>query len=456
MPKEVDRPGHVDDPNQLVQELAFDSYLPSGPELENITESAHSALTTMVQDPSNYRAHVEKARQFLKALWTKYDCDDVIEVFEAFTKIEPVLVDLEGSKGFGFRYRDHSVHTFHVFTLGLRIITKLAKELGDTKAQEVLKVKPETIREFLPGFRDYGYRERLFYLWSLISTFHDIAVPLENLDMIRGGLNEFSRHFDLKIVGPYLERDALFDIHEYLGLLGRLFQGEVRLDEQGRCYKQDKENPYFKRFLARELAKDNHGVLGGLLMFKVVEKTFLLGLSKKHVLDSEALFDNYVRYVLSQDIARAALAISLHRLRPSEQGPLFLPIRFKKYPLAFILILSDEIQEYLRWAGPPVGGASRFTTIPDLQLKADSSTIELEVKYHLGTESAQVDSFIGQMKPLADALQDSQPQNVTDAAAIFCKALSRGLSGRILLDGEFTLMLTVMQNGSPLLTRKVS
>ena len=344
-------------PGTILEELRFEDYLPEGQELKGIKDGVNSALTKMIDEPTSYRDHIEKAQQFLRVLWKKYDCENVVEVFEAFTKVEPVLIDMESDEGIGFRYRDHSVHTFHVFTFGLRLMAKLIDKVGDEQAQKMLKIKPEKVSKFIPSFRDYNYRERLLYLWSLMSTFHDIAVPLEHLDIIRNGLNKFSQQFDLNIVGPYLQENIMIaDIDGYFALLSRIFQGEVSLDNEGFCYKQDEENLYVKNILAREFMKNDHGVLGGFMMYKTIEKTFLLGMSAKRAFDSMNLFNSYARYVLSQDIARAALAISLHNLKRISQnkGALFLPLHFDKYPLAFILILSDGIQEYLRWEGTSI------------------------------------------------------------------------------------------------------
>ncbi len=445
-------------PDIILQELRFENYLPAGQELEDIKKGVHSALTKMIEEPTNYRGHIEKAKQFLKVLWRKYDCKNIVEVFEAFIKIEPVLIDMERDEGVGFRYRDHSVHTFHVFIFGLRIISKLIDRVGDKQVAKLLKVKPERIHKFIPSSRDYDYKERLFYLWSLMSTFHDIAVPLEHLDIIRNGLNKFSEQFDLDIEGPYLQRDLLVaGIDSYFALLSRIFQGKVSLDNEGVCYKQDKENLYVKNILAGEFVSNDHGVLGGYMMYKTIEKTFLWGTSPKHTFNDMNLFNSYARYVLSQDIARAALAISLHNLKriPQSEGPLFLPLRFDEYPLAFILILSDGIQEYLRWEGSSKQGGTKFSSFPALELEINSSRLKLEVVYYLGPELIQEEFFVGQAQSLARMVGDSIPETLVDAASVLCSVLSKGLTKQILLDGNFTLMLTVMQDGQELLMRKV-
>lgn len=448
----------VPTPSTILEELRFEDYFPAGQELEDIKNSIHSALTKMIDEPTNYRDHIEKARQFLRVLWKKYDCENVIEVFEAFTKVEPILIDMEKDEGIGFRYRDHSIHTLHVFTFGLRLIAKLIDKVGDEQAQKMLKIKPEKISKFIPSFRDYNYKERLHYLWSLMSTFHDIAIPLEHLDIIRNGLNKFSQQFDLNIVGPYLQQNIMIaDIDGYFAILSRIFQGEVNLGNEGVCYKQDEENLYVKNILSREFMKSDHGVLGGFMMYKTIEKTFLLGMSAKHAFDCMNLFNSYAKYVLSQDIARAALAISLHNLKRISQNKeaLFLPLRFDKYPLAFILILSDGIQEYLRWEGTSIRGGTKISSFPALELEIDSSGFKLEIMYYLSTDPIKEDFFIRQAQVISRMSGESTPQTSTDAASVLCSALSKELTKQIILNNTFTLMLTVIQDGQKLLTRKV-
>ncbi|OGO08872.1 MAG: hypothetical protein A2Y61_06180 [Chloroflexi bacterium RBG_13_60_13] len=268
--------------NDLLSELKFGEYLPEDTprlreEREAIEAAAGVAITSMAEVPTAHRAHVEKVQEFLAVLWKKYDCDDLMEVVRAYTKVEPILLDLERDEAAGGRYRDHSVHSFNVFIFGLRLLSKLIDALGSERAERSLKVRPERIHERIAGFRDWSYRERLFYLWTLMSTFHDIAIPLEHLGKVSDGLNEFARKFSLQIVGPTLHRDGLYPgLDDYFRRLGAIFKGKVTPDEAGLAYDQAHDDPYVERYLRKKFEDNDHGVLSGLLLYRKVEEIFML------------------------------------------------------------------------------------------------------------------------------------------------------------------------------------
>ena len=275
---------------EIIDELHFEIYLSTSDEAAGLKGQVQDAIATLILDPMNYRKHIEKAREFLEVLWQKYDCESVVEVFDAFTKVEPVFTGIERQQW----YRDHSVHTFHVFVFGLRILSKIIDKYGDTDAKQVLKIDNEEISKFIPSFHDYSYKERIFYLWSLISTFHDIAIPLEHLGIIKEGLNKFSGHFNLSIEGPSLSEHQTHDtIDDYFDNISRIFKSEIKANSGKIGYVQNESSPYLKGILLNEFNKNNHGVLSGYLMYKTVRDTFLLGLSNKHKFTEAETFDLY-------------------------------------------------------------------------------------------------------------------------------------------------------------------
>ena len=285
-----------------------------------------------------------------------------------------------------------------------------------------------------------------------MSTFHDIALPLQRLDLIRDGLQEFSSEFDLVTTGPSLQQHVTAgDLGAYLAVLGKIYESRVTLDGDGLCYQDRGENPYVRSYLSREFLENDHGLLAGYMMYKTVEKTFLLGKSAKHAFKEMQLYNNYEKYVLTQDIARAALAVSLHNLKREESGPLFLPLRFRDYPLAFLLILSDTLQEYLRWQGTPAEGGAKIGLCPTLCLAArGSSALELEVVYHLGSDGAQHGYFMAQATRLAEAMCESKPQNLGEAAQALLRALGRELATKVLLsasDAGLGLKMAIEEGG---------
>lgn len=301
----------------IMGELNYDIYLPQGEQLESIKKKTKKLLEGMEINPYNYRQHIDDSRKLLHELWSKYDCVNVVNLFDKYTNIEPILMDLKPDNGPGQRYRDHSVHTVHVFILGVRIISEFISKLNPNDIRSLFKIKDERISKKINSFTDYDYKARLFYIWCLTSTFHDIGIPLEHLNLIYDGLNSFTNCFEtnIKVVGPSLERTMMPDLEEYFDNLSRLFGGNVQLSEDAICYNKESQNIYVKKYLLKKFFDNDHGVIGGYLLFKVIENAFLLGKSGKRNFETMDLFNKYNNYVLLQDVSRASLAISMHNLK---------------------------------------------------------------------------------------------------------------------------------------------
>ena len=443
--------------DEVISEAAFARCLPDDTERlrqerEDIEKAAKLAVTTMALKPTAYREHIAQIRNFLSVLWRKYDCEDLMEVVSAYTRVEPILLDLERDEASGYRYRDHSVHSFNVFLFGLRLLGKVVDTVGDDAAQVILKVKPERINDKIPRFRNWSYGERLFYLWTLMSTFHDIAIPLEHLGRVESSLNDFAKKFGLEIVGPSLRLDALYPALDwYLQRLATLFAGELRQDEEGLEYDDTRDDIYVETYLRKKLQQRDHGVLSGLLLYRKIEEIFFLLRGKaKDAFGSSADFAHYHHYVLQQDVARASLAISLHNLELETGGaPLFLPIRFETYPLAFILILSDGLQEYLRWEGTSIEGATKFCCFPSLHLTREGDGLQLEVGFFLTGADAEKEYLRQQAGIMAArrGMDLGDKPGVPTAAAFLLESLYTELECRIDLKADFKVVLKIFQPG---------
>ena len=441
--------------NDLLADLDISGYLPGDnerltEERDSINRSAAEAFGCMAERPTDYRSHIAAVQAVLGSLWTKYDCEDLLEVVREYAHVEPILLDLERDEGSGRRYRDHSVHSFNVFVFGLRVLTRLINLTGEDAARRLLKVEPETIRTVIPGFRDWTWRERLFYLWTLMSTFHDIAIPLEHLGSVGKGLNRFSGVFGLEILGPSMRLDSVYPgVDEYFRRVSAIFAGDVTPLEDKLSYDQSRQDLYLETYLRHKLNTQDHGVLSGLLIYRKIEEIFLLLRGKaKEVFGEPATFDQYARCVLHQDISRASLAMSLHNLKPDAAGaPLFLPIHFRRHPLTFLLILADGLQEYLRWEGTSIVGATKFCCFPSIDVSAEGARVKLAVDFHLTGEQAEKDYLKEQARAAAAfaGSSDKSDLDLAEAASLFLRLLRQQLEAQIDLQDEFQLEMRVTE-----------
>ena len=378
-------------------------------------------------------------------MWLKYDCKQVAEKFDNFVKIEQALYGLERDKERGGRYRDHFVHMFNTFVFGLRIISSLLGTVNENEGKELFKVEDEDLKSVrLPFSANYNYKQRTFYLWMLISTFHDIAIPFQHMPKIGEGITRFVEEFGWIVSEPILTMSN-FDssqLYRYFTMLSEIYNSKLKLRDKGKLYDRKKgANSYVAKTLGRAFDRREHGALSGFFMWKTIEEIFLLGLSKRYRYKIGLKnFDKYDQYVLQQDIARAALAISLHTLtKKKETGhPRIVPIKFGGYPLTFLLILADELQEYHRHEGGTILGNTKFRCQPKISLSYKKKNIDLKVAFSLNKDEYRY--FIEEANAIEGKRQNGKKiTNVKGAAGVIMDSICQRLMEKLILNEKFRL-----------------
>lgn len=342
---------------------------------------------TALRDPNETAKEVI---EFLEEIWNHFSIGKYAKIFVDFARAEKALY------GLGESYRDHLIHVFNVFFTGLLAFSKALRQ--DERIFKLLKIQEES--KNFPFPNRYDKWRRLFYLWCLVSTFHDIAIPIDHMKEIDDGLSRLLSYFKMQPGRLSLEFPFMiqFDVSRYTDLSAKIFARGIVMNqsEEEPAYKLPKtptgSSLYFRSVLSDAIGEFDHGVLGAYFLFKSIEEMFLTGKNpnfkydpdlsalvydgrtitlppdrqewdvtlKKLGLDEEKLnnlpriYDlsrgetkKYNDYVFEQDVTRAALAIALHNLNPSRYPKIF-PIRFSKLPLSFLLILFDELQEFYR------------------------------------------------------------------------------------------------------------
>lgn len=221
------------------------------------------------------------------------------------------------------RYRDHYIHQLQVFYLGLSIIDLL---IDNNKM------------ESQNGFPDIA--------WLLAASFHDYAHPIEKYDefvcfFVNRCLGTDADWSFLGLKNYYHEQSFSSDIEHILSSLTKCFRTE---DFQGKNGTDNLNK--IRQFFYQEITKGkHHGLIASL------------GLLKKFINNSKTEF--------SKVLLPAAVAIALHdneicqtlhgvtnnttpectavqKLAPLQE------LSFEVQPLAFLLILCDNIQDWGR------------------------------------------------------------------------------------------------------------
>jgi len=431
----------------ILGELRFHDYILRSKENKRVLSACRKVLNTQASKTYNQAKEREQTLDFIQALWEKYDCKQVAEKFDNFVKIEQALYGLERDKEKGGRYRDHFVHMFNTFVFGLRIISILFDKVNGDEGKELFKVEDEDLVSVgLPFSSNYDYKQRTFYLWMLISTFHDIAIPFQHMPKIGEGITRFVEEFGWIVSEPILTMSN-FDssqLYYYFTMLSEIYNSKLKLVEEGKKYERDLLNiskNYVAKTLGRSFDRREHGALSGFFMWKTIEEIFLLGLSKRYR-DKIGLknFDIYDQYVLQQDIARAALAISLHTLtKKKETGhPEIVPIKFGEYPLTFLLILADELQEYHRHEGGTILGNTKFRCQPKISLSYEKNNIDLKIAFSLDAEEEKY--FIDEAKAIESNRHNGKEiDDVKKASEVIMGSICDRLVEKIILNKKFRL-----------------
>ena len=260
-------------------------------------------------------------------------------------------------------YRDHYIHQLQVFYLGLLIIDFLIDN-NKMKSQN--------------GFPDLA--------WLLAASFHDYAHPIEKYDnFVCKFVNKcLSTNADWSFLGLkdyYHEQSFSSDIEHVLSSLTKCFraeafQGEKRTDNYNKV----------RQFFYQEITKGkNHGLVA------------CLGLIKKFMNNPDIDFYDV--------LLPAAVAIALHddkicqplhgvtnNTTPEstsiqELAPLQ-ELSFEAQPLAFLLILCDNIQDWGRhYMEEKYEKPLRAANIRLGNIKFESNTLTIQLLFNHKRES---------------------------------------------------------------------
>lgn len=210
------------------------------------------------------------------------------------------------------QYREHFIHPFQTFLLGVIIIDKHYSVFQKWFSSELCNTPRTSVES----------------VWLLASVFHDHFKSVRPLfHLVRSIVR--ARHEEL------MESEEIPDTAELIDWMGRVYQILTTSAQLERSLPSVGAHSQFMGILDEYSKKKNHGVLGGL-----------------NVLD-------WIRSsgdVTSTDIV-AAMAIALHdgdyenkRAFPNAllKAGIF-PIDFSKQPIACLLLWCDAIQEWGRW-----------------------------------------------------------------------------------------------------------
>ena len=276
---------------------------------------------------------------------------DLVKIMKEYEKRTGPLVD---------KQRDHFIHSVNVFILGLAIYSQ------NSHYREMFRqyVKKSPYRKYY-RIKDNFSHEEFLYRWGIASLFHDIGYPVEIIGkqmkrFVNDGIKSISSSYDVETYLNFKDFDEFNSIRRLKPTFG---------DNYWKAYPETKFIDLFKPtdIMAFKISLDFRQI--DLFDVQKHLNKFINIMSEGGFIDhgffSSILVLNSYGYLIqkyskNQDfffypIVDSATAILLHNYYKNflQKNPFKLPeLHPSTSPLAFLLILCDELQE---WNRRPLG-----------------------------------------------------------------------------------------------------
>lgn len=292
-------------------------------DLKNI--SYHKELVIFINEQLTEKGdEYEFASEVFAALWEKHiglPYSNFLKVFEP--GLQHIFAETREN---GRIYRDHYLHQFQVFLLGIPIMDNLYK------------------------FFSQKYKEPALS-WLIASSFHDISYPIQLYD--EWSEKFFRDAFKIPRSPGTLELKSNFVDHSFLSCMGYLIDWlcSVHLCRQLKSNWLDEENDLVQFFYKEITTIKNHGVLSSISLLKMIQSP-----SNKKKLCKKlgckfqtALKDIFLPCVLSITLHESKIWSKLRKEKATDKSPKVLStLKFVDDPLSFLLIFCDCVQEWGR------------------------------------------------------------------------------------------------------------
>lgn len=251
-----------------------------------------------------------------------YGVDELSDYFEKYIKFESMLY------GGGKYYRDHVIHVFRVWLLGLECLL-------DSKADYLERIKIQKNIE-VNKFEKIS-------IWSIIALTHDLGYPLEKAQGIIDQTKEMMKSF---VANPSVSLDLSFNgiqnnMNDYVI---RFMSSKMHFYDNKCPQSTDSKNDiqyvarlqpkyYFK--FQKSLERYNHGILSSIIIYKLL-RYFLesdFSINEDYRFDSEEARQFYIR----REILRTISSHTCHDI-----------YHLDMLNFAFLLIVVDDAQEWGR------------------------------------------------------------------------------------------------------------
>ena len=342
---------------------------------------------------------------------------DLLDVLKCYEENAAVLID---------KQRDHYIHSVNVFILGLSIYAQNALYRAAFKKTVMDKSEYK--------FSYDTKNEEFFYRWGLASLFHDVGYPVE---IVGRQINKFA-DFATGVDGTSGKVNVQLTFSDFDGLNSICEVAPKRAFTQ--CYYNRYEDCVYIDTLKPVdlLAHKLHTSLGtDLKSTKAALDDFVNVMARCGFIDhgyySAIIVLKWYGYLIQTagykpeylfwPVLDSASAILLHNCYRNmlQKKPFGLgALKAETHPIAFLLILCDELQEWNREA---YGVKDRLRILPaEARLRISDDTLEMALITYGGALPAD---FSREKKALLCKLLDLDP--LFPKLSIRCKVLKKAV-----------------------------
>lgn len=317
-----------------------------------------------------------------------FGLDRLYNYFNEFTKFETVLYGVDAG------YRDHVIHVFRVWMLGIVI-------LYNSEAPEVKLDADKLIFDKIIDDHLVLNDVEIFSMWSIIALCHDLGYPLEKTEKINEAVEKMYRHlgkmniqkfsaafhlehqflnkFLLDFISSKIVRDKSSmsgdssDDFKELSLEYPQYKKATNLDKklkdlflEKKVFKTNIQSKFYNKF-AKSLEHYSHGIISCSILWKSL---FYFLESDYNLQENSSLaFEDARQLFIRREILRAIASHTCPEI-----------YHLNANTMSFLLILCDELQEWERPRMAEMQQGSVSSAVDKIELKKVTPE---EVEFHL-------------------------------------------------------------------------
>jgi len=253
-----------------------------------------------------------------------YGIDSLRSYFDKYADFEGLLYGSNKS------YRDHVIHVFNTWLLGIII---LLNETGEARELFLQKVKIEGAKDLKLDFFE------VISMWTIVAMCHDLGYPLEKAQKIFQKTSSMLEYF---ISNPKMSIDLNFSgVQDYINNHIVKFLSSKMIDSKdSRPVGAEKTftgrvQPKYYIKLSKSLESYHHGIIGAIILYK----TLIYFLETEFNVNEDYYYDSSEskQYYIRREILRAIAShtcVDIYHLNTTT--------------LSFLLITCDDMQEWGR------------------------------------------------------------------------------------------------------------